>query len=162
MGEYDLVKQVLGELGHIDFWRVAIQPAKPFAFGFLGETPLFGLPGNPVSVMVAYEQFVRPALLRRMGAILLFRRRSPAVLTAPVVTNVDKTVFVRVRVEAGVDGMTATPSGGQASNVLSVLAAADAFAVVPVGVGDVAAGARVELEWFRSPETRSYEEVLGG
>ena len=162
MGEYDLVKQVLGELGHIDFWRVAMQPAKPFAFGFLGETPLFGLPGNPVSVMVAYEQFVRPALLRRMGAILLFRRRSPAVLTAPVVTNVDKTVFVRVRVEAGVDGMTATPSGGQASNVLSVLAAADAFAVVPVGVGDVAAGARVELEWFRSPETRSYEEVLGG
>ena len=83
-------------------------------------------------------------------------------LTTPVVTNSDKTVFVRVRVAIGVDGITATPSGGQDSNVLSALAAADAFAVVPVGVGDVAAGAAVELEWFRSPETRSYEEVLGG
>jgi len=162
MGEYDLVKQVLGELGHIDFWRVAMQPAKPFAFGFLGMTPLFGLPGNPVSAMVAYEQFVRPALLRRMGATLLFRRRSPAVLTSPVATNSDKTVFVRVRVEIGVEGVTATPSGGQGSNVLSALAAADAFAVVPVGVGEVAAGADVDLEWFRSPEARSYEEVLGG
>jgi molybdopterin biosynthesis enzyme len=112
--------------------------------------------------MVAYEQFVRPALLRRMGATLLFRRRSPAVLTSPVVTNADKTVFVRVRVEIGVAGVTATPSGGQGSNGLSALAAADAFAVVPVGVGDVAAGVDVDLEWFRSPETRSYEEVLGG
>ena len=112
--------------------------------------------------MVAYEQFVRPALLRRMGATLLFRQRSPAVLTTPVATNADKTVFVRVRVEVGGDGLTATPSGGQGSNVLSALAAADAFAVVPVGVGDLAAGADVELEWFRSPEARSYEEVLGG
>jgi len=162
MGEYDLVKQVLLELGRVDFWRVAMQPAKPFAFGFLGDTPLFGLPGNPVSVMVAYEQFVRPALLRRMGATRLFRRRSTAVLGTPVATNPGKTVFVRVCVEIGAESMTVVPSGGQGSNVLSALAAADAFAIIPVGVGDVAAGATVELEWFRSPETRTYEEVLGG
>ncbi len=162
MGEYDLVKQVLTELGRVDFWKVAMQPAKPFAFGFLGDTPLFGLPGNPVSVMVAFEQFVRPALLARMGAARLFRRRSVAVLNTSITTNPAKTVFVRVRVEYGPKGMTVAPSGGQGSNVLSALAAADAFAVVPVGAGEVAAGATVELEWFRSPEVRTREEVLGG
>ena len=67
MGEYDLVKQVLGELGNIEFWQVAMQPAKPFAFGKVGGKPLFGLPGNPVSSLVAFEQFVRPGLLKMMG-----------------------------------------------------------------------------------------------
>jgi molybdopterin molybdotransferase len=162
MGEYDLVKKVLSDLGRVEFWQVAMQPAKPFAFGFIGDTPLFGLPGNPVSGMVAFEQFVRPALLRRMGASRLFRRRSSAVLTTAVSTHPEKTVFVRVRTAMEAQAMTATPSGGQGSNILSALAAADAFAVVPVGVGDLAAGATVELEWFRSPETRTYEEALGG
>jgi molybdopterin molybdotransferase len=162
MGEYDLVKQVLSDLGRIDFWQVAMQPAKPFAFGFLGDTPLFGLPGNPVSGMVAFEQFVRPALLRRMGASRLFRRRSSAVLTTAISTHPEKTVFVRVRTAMDSQEMTATSSGGQGSNILSALAAADAFAVVPVGVGDLAVGDTVELEWFRSPESRTYEEALGG
>ena len=69
MGDYDLVKQELGKLGTVEFWKVAMQPAKPFAFGIARRTrPLFGLPGNPVSVFVAFEQFVRPALLQMMGA----------------------------------------------------------------------------------------------
>jgi len=84
------------------------------------------------------------------------------VLGAPVTTNEDREVFVRARVASGPHGVTAAPSGGQGSNVLSALASADAFAVVPIGVGDLGAGSRVELEWFRSPEARSYEEVLGG
>ncbi|MEA2058230.1 MAG: gephyrin-like molybdotransferase Glp, partial [Actinomycetota bacterium] len=75
MGEYDLIKQVLGELGTVDFWQVAMQPGKPFAFGTVEGTPLFGLPGNPVSVFVAFEQFVRPALLRMMGADRIYRER---------------------------------------------------------------------------------------
>jgi len=161
MGEYDLVKQVLRELGSIEFWRVAMQPAKPFAFGFLGDTPLFGLPGNPVSVFVAYEQFVRPALLQRMQALRLFRSRSIGVLGEAVTTNPEKTVFLRVAVQPGGSGSTVRPSGAQGSNVLSALAAADCFAVLPVGLGALEAGAEVELEWFRSPETRSRLEVLG-
>jgi molybdopterin molybdotransferase len=60
MGDYDFVKQVLGDAGSVEFWRVAIQPAKPFAFGSMGAVPLFGLPGNPVSTFIAFEQFVRP------------------------------------------------------------------------------------------------------
>lgn len=162
MGEHDLVKKVLAELGTVDFWRVAMQPAKPFAFGFLGGTPLFGLPGNPVSVMVAFEQFVRPALLARMGATRLFRPRSTAVAGEPLHSDPDKTVFIRVVAEPGADAPVVRPAGGQASNVLSALAAADAFAVIPVGVGDVAAGERVEVEWFGSVERRSRKEALDG
>lgn len=162
MGEHDLVKKVLADLGTIDFWRVAMQPAKPFAFGFLGDTPLFGLPGNPVSVSVAFEQFVRPALLARMGATRLFRPRSQAVAGEEMDTNPGKIVFLRVAVSRGETLPLARLAGAQGSNVLSALAGADAFAVVPVGVGVVAAGDRVEVEWFKSAERRTRTEALGG
>ncbi|HSM01346.1 MAG TPA: gephyrin-like molybdotransferase Glp [Acidimicrobiia bacterium] len=162
MGEHDLVKKVLADLGTVDFWRVAMQPAKPFAFGFLGETPLFGLPGNPVSVVVAFEQFVRPALLERMGARRLFRPRSAAVAGESLRTDPEKIVFLRVVVDPGEDAPVVRPAGGQASNVLSALAAADAFAVIPVGVGDVAEGDRVEVEWFGSMERRTRKEAIDG
>lgn len=163
MGDYDLVKEELSKLGTVEFWKVAMQPAKPFAFGTLGDTPLFGLPGNPVSVFVAFEQFVRPALLQMMGAEALFRPRVHAVLEHSLSTDPEKTVFVRAVAVSGADGVwRARSAGGQSSNVLSALAAANAFAVVPRGDGDVPAGGAVELEMFRYPETRSYEEVLGG
>lgn len=162
MGEYDLVKAVLAELGDIDFWQVAMQPAKPFAFGLLGGTPFFGLPGNPVSVMVAFEQFARPALLHMMGALRLFRPRVRGRLAAAVETDPAKTVFLRVSAFPSGDGWMAELSGGQSSNVLSGLAGADAFAVVPQGVGGLPAGAEVELEMFRWPESRTAEEALGG
>jgi molybdopterin molybdotransferase len=162
MGEYDLIKQELRKLGTVDFWRVAMQPAKPFAFGSLGGTPLFGLPGNPVSVFVAFEQFVRPALLHMMGSSRLYRPRVTAKATHELPTDPEKTVFLRVRTELGEGGLRCLASGGQGSNILSALAAADAFAVVPVGTGTVAAGGEVELELFRAPEARSRKEVLGG
>ncbi|MDH3500499.1 MAG: molybdopterin-binding protein, partial [Acidimicrobiia bacterium] len=159
--EYDLVKEVLATLGDIEFWQVAMQPAKPFAFGMIDGTPLFGLPGNPVSVMVAFEQFARPALLHMMGADRLFRPHVPGVMDVGIDTDPAKTVFSRVELEM-VDGVFhARPSGGQGSNVLSALAAADAFGVVPVGVGRVDAGDPVTLEMFTWPETRRAEEVVG-
>ncbi|MBT8216279.1 MAG: molybdopterin molybdotransferase MoeA [Acidimicrobiia bacterium] len=154
MGEYDLVKAVLGELGGVEFWQVAMQPGKPFAFGIIDGTPLFGLPGNPVSVFVAFEQFVRPALLHMMGSPRLFRPHLPAVLDEAVSTNPAKTVFVRVVVTWEDGRARASTSGGQDSNVLSALAAADALAVIPVGIGDVPAGGAVSLEMFRYPEDR--------
>lgn len=162
MGEHDLVKKVLAELGTVDFWRVAMQPAKPFAFGFVGGTPLFGLPGNPVSVTVAFEQFVRPALLARMGARRLFRPRSMGVAGEGLETDAEKVVFLRVVIGDGDPLPAVRLAGTQASNVLSALAAADAFAVVPVGVGSVAVGDRVEVEWFKSVERRTRAEALGG
>lgn len=163
MGEYDLVKHLLAELGSVEFWKVAMKPAKPFAFGHLGDTPFFGLPGNPVSVAVAFEQFLRPALLRMLGARQLFRPRIWGVLDEPVMTDPEKTVFLRVTLSPEADGhLHAGLSGGQGSNILTALALADAFAVVPVGIAGLDAGAMVELEMLRMPETRTATEVLGG
>jgi molybdopterin molybdotransferase len=159
MGKYDLVKAVLTELGGVSFWKVAQQPGKPFAFGQIDGTPLFGLPGNPVSTMVSFEQFVRPALLHAMGATALFRPQVNGRLTQPVSTNPEKDVFLRVSVDEGEDGLRATLSGGQSSNVLSAMAMADGFALVPVGTGDVAAGDAVILEMFSWPETRTREAI---
>ncbi|MBT8163951.1 MAG: molybdopterin molybdotransferase MoeA [Acidimicrobiia bacterium] len=158
MGEYDLVKAVLTELGGIEFWQVAMQPGKPFAFGMIDGTPLFGLPGNPVSVFVAFEQFVRPALLHMMGSPQTFRPRLTGVIEEPLSTNPEKTVFVRVAVSWEDSTPHARPSGGQDSNVLSALASADALAVVPVGTGDVASGSTVDLEMFRYPEDRGLSD----
>jgi molybdopterin molybdotransferase len=159
MGEYDLVKQVLSTLGDIDLWKVAMQPAKPFAFGFIQGTPLFGLPGNPVSALVAYEQFVRPSLLKMMGCRAVYRPRIPAVAGHPIRTNPAKTVFVRVVVSLDNGQTVAHSSGGQASNVLSAAAAADGMAVVPVGVDVIAVGDPVEVELLRAPETRGADET---
>ncbi len=160
MGEYDLVKHLLAELGSVDFWKVAMKPAKPFAFGRLGDTPFFGLPGNPVSVAVAFEQFLRPALLHMMGANHLFRPRLMGILDEDVKTDPQKAVFLRVAVTPASDGLLhASLSGGQGSNILTALAAADAFAVIPVGTATVAAGSLVELEMMRMPESRTAAEV---
>ena len=163
MGEYDLVKHLLAELGSVDFWKVAMKPAKPFAFGRLADTPFFGLPGNPVSVAVAFEQFLRPALLHMMGSVNLFRPRVMAILEQSVKTDPKKIVFLRVSVTYAQDGvMRARLSGGQGSNILTALAAADAYAAIPVGVGEVEAGSMVELEMMQMPEGRSAAEVTGG
>jgi len=159
MGKYDLVKAVLTELGGVSFWKVAQQPGKPFAFGQIDGTPLFGLPGNPVSVMVSFEQFVRPALLYMAGATALFRPQVRGRLAQPVSTNPEKDVFLRVRVDEDEDGLRATLSGGQSSNVLSAMAMADGFALIPVGVGDLATGDSVALEMFSWPEGRTREVI---
>jgi molybdopterin molybdotransferase len=160
VGDHDLVRVVLGELGSVDLWRVAMQPAKPFAFGVIDGVPLFGLPGNPVSTFVAFEQFVRPALLRRMGATRLFRPRTRVECDEALSTDPSKTVFLRMRL-IGRDGAPKVVGAGtQVSNVLSAMAAADVFGVIPVGIGNIAEGEMITVEWFGNPETRTMEEAL--
>lgn len=163
MGEYDLVKHLLAELGSVDFWKVAMKPAKPFAFGKLDGTPFFGLPGNPVSVAVAFEQFLRPALLHMMGATKLFRPRLAGAFDEEIKTDPAKEVFLRVVIRPGADGiLRASLSGAQGSNILTALAAADGFAVIPVGTSSLPAGSLVQLEMMRMPASRTAEEVTGG
>lgn len=159
MGEYDLVKQVLSSLGDIELWKVAMQPAKPFAFGHINGTPLFGLPGNPVSALVAYEQFVRPSILKMLGSRAVYRPRVPALAGHAMRTNPAKTVFVRVVVEMEDGRLVARSSGGQGSHVLSAAASANGMAVVPVGVGAIGAGEPVEVELLRAPESRREEDA---
>jgi len=157
MGDYDVTKLVLEGDTHVDFWQVAIQPAKPFAFGRIGSALFFGLPGNPVSVLVSFEQFARPALLKMQGARAVLRPRIVARAGENLDTDPGKTVFVRVRVDGLADGEpTVVKAGGQASNVLSATAAADGFAVVPRGTGTVAAGEEVSVEMYKWPESREW------
>lgn len=162
MGEYDLVKQILAELGGVQLWKVAMQPAKPFAFGSLGSTPFFGLPGNPVSVFVSFEQFLRPALLVLLGSSNVFRPRVVGRMSGTWTTDPEKDVFTRVEIDWTDGGPVArlAAGGGQGSHVLSTMAAADAFAVVPRGTASIVDGERVTLEMHRWPEARTRRSVL--
>ncbi len=158
MGDYDVTKLVLADDAGVDFWKIAIQPAKPFAFGQIGGSLFFGLPGNPVSALVSFEQFVRPALLMMQGARHVLRPQVGAIAAENLVSDPAKTVFIRVAITGQQDGSPiVAESGGQSSNVLTAAADADAFAVVPAGVGTVAAGDRVTIELFRAPASREYE-----
>ncbi len=157
MGDHDYVRSVLGDLGEIDFWKVAIKPAKPFAFGTVGGVPFFGLPGNPVSAVVAYEQLVRPALLAMQSATSVFRPRVRAVAGEKIRSDPDRLEFLRVGLKLEANGkLIARSSGGQGSHVLSGLAASDAFGLIAVGIAEIKAGQSFEVELFRSPETRSW------
>lgn len=154
MGDHDVTKLLLEGGGQVGFWKVAIQPAKPFAFGTFSGTPFFGLPGNPVSAFVSYEQLVRPALMKMAGSRALFRPRIAAVAGEDFDTDPEKTVFLRVRITGEDDGRwVVVASGGQSSNVLSAAATADGLAVVPLGVSRVAQGETLTLELFKAPET---------
>jgi molybdopterin biosynthesis enzyme len=137
-----------------------VQPGKPFAFGIAtGGALLFGLPGNPVSTFVTFELFVRPALRALAGLEARDRRRERAVLLDRASTSPSRRTFLRVIAERDAEGLVRRDesgrvlvrlAGGQGSHVLSALATTDALAVVPEGVGEVDAGAAVELWWLES------------
>ena len=135
MGDYDVVKAVLGRIAEMHWMQIAIKPAKPFAFGRLGGTPIFGLPGNPVSSLVSFELLARPALRRMMGHRRLTRASVVAVADVPFGRQPDgKVHFVRVNGEFGDDGRYhVRPVGAQGSHQLAATALADAMAVVPDG-----------------------------
>lgn len=154
MGDYDVIKLVLRQEADVDFFQVAMKPGKPFGFGRVGGTPFFGLPGNPVSVLVSFEQFVRPALLTMQGATAVLRPRTTGVAGEDLVSDPLKEEFLRVAFTRPDPMLEVRKTGGQSSNVLSAAARADAFAVMPVGVEHVGLGAPVILELFRSTETR--------
>jgi molybdenum cofactor synthesis domain-containing protein len=136
MGEYDYVKVVLDRMGEMRWMRVAIRPAKPLAFGVVQRVPVFGLPGNPVSSMVSFELFARPALRQMMGHPVLDRPRVRAVADEPFRRRADgKIHFDRVACTY-VDGRYhVRSSGGQGSHQLSAMARANALAVLPDGPG---------------------------
>ncbi|HUG08341.1 MAG TPA: gephyrin-like molybdotransferase Glp [Acidimicrobiia bacterium] len=157
MGEYDVIKMVLRGETDVDFFPVAMKPGKPQAFGTVGGAPFFGLPGNPVSVLVSFEQFVRPALLAMQGAAALLRPRVSAVAGEEFRSDPTKEEFIRVRFTDASAHPSVVQTGGSGSHVLSGAANADAFAVLPVGVDLIASGDPVTLELFRAVETRGAE-----
>lgn len=145
MGDYDFVKAVLERMGVLQWRQVAIKPAKPLAFGRVGAVPVFGLPGNPVSSLVSFELFARPAIRTMMGYSGPERRLVVAEAGEDFVRGRDgKLHFDRVLVQRRGDRLVATRRGPQASNALSALAGANALALVPDGDG-VATGAPIEV-----------------
>ncbi|HUW03989.1 MAG TPA: gephyrin-like molybdotransferase Glp [Acidimicrobiales bacterium] len=151
MGDYDLVKVVLDRLGDMRWMQIAIKPAKPLAFGTVGDVPVFGLPGNPVSSMVSFELFARPGLRKMAGHSVLDRPRLDATALEPFDRRDDaKTHFVRVRAVV-VDGRIAVRSaGGQGSHQLTAMAHADALAVLEPGAS-VGEGDNVSIIPIRLP-----------
>jgi len=151
MGEDDPVKRAFAGSGEIDLYEVAMQPGKPQAFGSWRGKPFFGLPGNPVSVFVSFEVFVRPALLRMMGRPP-FRPPAKAVLEEDVEGLPRKTRFARVRLRRRGDRLLAAVTGGHRSNLMSPLARAHGLAVIPAGVEVLRAGETCSVMVFRDPE----------
>ena len=163
-GDYDVVKDVLTERGDINFWSVRMRPAKPLAFGMLREDagaagatgtagkpiPLMGLPGNPVSAMVAFEMFARPAIRAMLGRQRLARPVVEGTLTGPIRNTDGRRVFARVEVERQNGVFYANPTGPQGSNILTSMSRANGLAVCPEDLPVKEAGERVSiimLDW---------------
>jgi len=150
VGVHDHVRPTLEALGvTLHFWRVEMKPGHPLVFGTRGGTLVFGLPGNPVSSMVCFEQFVLPALRRMMGHPTAFRRSIRATLAHPIKHRPGRMEFVRVTLASADDGrLVATSTGSQSSGDLCSMARADGLLVVPAESGYLAAGDAVRVQLF--------------
>ncbi|MBO0829114.1 MAG: molybdopterin molybdotransferase MoeA [Streptosporangiales bacterium] len=150
-GAYDVVKEVLGRLGTVKFEEVAMQPGKPQGFGTLGSdnTPIFALPGNPVSTFVSFQVFVRPALTKMMGIGARRLRMVRATLDGRVLSARNRRQFARgLLVRRGSISHAVTPVGGHGSHLMGGLARANCFIVLPEDVTEVHAGGSVDCMIF--------------
>ncbi|MFO7570665.1 MAG: molybdopterin molybdotransferase MoeA [Smithellaceae bacterium] len=151
MGDFDFVKDVMGDIGNaMHFWQVAMRPGKPLAFGAIDDTPLFGLPGNPVSVMVSFEQFVRPFLLKMQGHTNLLRPTVKAVSAQSIEKKTALKHFLRAVVENKNGVLTARLTGEQGSGILKSMVEANAFIVLDEDVTKVKKGEEVNVQWLDS------------
>lgn len=147
VGDYDFVKDVMGDIGNaMHFWRVAMRPGKPLAFGSIGDVPLFGLPGNPVSVMVSFEQFVRPYLLKMQGHTRIFRQTFKAVSAQDIKKSPGMKNLIRAVVQRGKNRIVARVTGNQSSGVLKSMVVANAFIVLAENVSFVKKGDEVVVQ----------------
>jgi len=150
VGDFDVVKKVLAAEGDMTFWRVRMKPGKPFAFGQIGQVPLLGFPGNPVSAMVSFELFGRAAILKMLGRQDWGRPMVDAVLTDGLKRKDDRRHYVRVRVQKAEDGYRAALTGEQGSGILSSMLLANGLAIIPEDWSSAPAGSRVSvmmLDW---------------
>jgi molybdopterin molybdotransferase len=156
VGEADFTKQIMQELGDVGFWKIAMRPGRPMAFGMLkpvGEssrrTLFFGLPGNPVAVMVTFYQFVRSALLQLNGASLTESPMTQAIAEEAIRKKPGRTEFQRAIIGRGADGKpTVKLTGSQGAGILRSMSEANCFVILPHDQGNVAAGDWVDVALF--------------
>ena len=147
VGEHDFVKSVLERLGEVNFWRVAMKPGKPQAYGISDGKPIFGLPGNPVSSLVVFELFVRPALLKMAGHTDLLRPTFKATLTESITNKDGRVNYMRAILKESNGQYTAETTGPQGSGILHSLVLANGLITIPSGV-TLQAGEAVDAQFL--------------
>ena len=156
VGDYDFVKDVMGDIGNaMHFWQVAMRPGKPLAFGSIDGVPLFGLPGNPVSAMVSFEQFVRPYLLKMQGHTRIFRQTLTAVNAQDIKKSTGVKNFIRAIVYVKGNVYIAKVTGEQGSGMLKSMVAANAFIVLGENVSFIKKGDDVVVQLLDEIFTRT-------
>lgn len=143
VGNYDVVKSVVESLGELGFWKVRMRPGKPLAFGHLQNTPFMGLPGNPVSAMISFDVFARPAILKMAGRSL--QTATAEAELAHALQSDGRQSYLRVTLERQNGKLVARSTGNQSSGVLTSLVNADGLLIVPEGVTEVQAGSRLPV-----------------
>jgi len=152
VGDYDVVKDALAAEGEIGFWQVAIKPGKPLAFGQLGGIPFVGLPGNPVASLVAFEQFVRPAILKMLGRTRLRKPEVTARLVGEASNRDARRCFLRAFVTKDSAGYVASLTGPQGSGILTSMSSANGLVVIPEDVPMARTGDTVRVQMLDWPE----------
>lgn len=149
VGDADFVHEILGELGTVDFWKMAMKPGRPLAFGRINDALFFGLPGNPVSVMVTFYQFVTPALKRLMGLTETLPIRMKVALADDIRKNPGRLEFQRGILKTDADGqLRVHTTGGQGSHILTSMSRANCFIILPLESGNIERGDLVDVELF--------------
>jgi molybdopterin molybdotransferase len=147
VGDFDFVKNVMGEIGNaMHFWQVAMRPGKPLAFGAIENVPLFGLPGNPVSAMVSFEQFVRPSLLKMMGHTKIFRQTVKAICADEFQKKAGFRHFIRAIVKKEKNRYVAVTTGDQGSGILKSMVTANALIVMGENETRIKKGTEVTVQ----------------
>lgn len=147
VGDYDLVKDIMKEVGSkMQFWQVAMRPGRPLVYGTTGNIHLFGLPGNPVSSMISFEQFIRPALLRMMGHKKIFRKTVKAILKESIEKRKGLTHFIRAIVSFTDGRYTASTTGEQGSGILNSMVMANGLIVASEDAELIKAGSEVLVQ----------------
>jgi molybdopterin molybdotransferase len=147
VGDYDFVKDVMKNLGtEMVFWKVAMRPGQPLAFGTIGGKPVFGLPGNPVSSMISFEQFVRPSLLKMMGHRQFFRPIIEAILKEEIKKTAGRRYFIRGSISIEKDQYFVSTTGEQGSGILRSMVKANGLIVIPESQEMVRAGEKVRVQ----------------
>lgn len=153
VGDYDIVKDVLNREGEMHFWQVNMKPGKPLAFGLIGKTPLLGLPGNPVSAIISFETFARPAILTMLGKTNFARPYVNAILQDRAENHAGRRNLIRVHVKREQDGeYLARTTGEQGSGILSSVTRANGLLEMPPEVREYKPGARVKITMLDYPE----------
>lgn len=147
VGDYDLTREIFERMGTVEWYQVAVKPGKPQLFGTVEDTPVFGLPGNPVSSLVVFDQFVLPGLKKMAGRRDFLPEPFPARLADRIHRKTGRVEFLRVRLSGNEGNWVAQSTGAQGSGILSSLTQADGYAILPADQEVLEAGSWVSCVW---------------